>query len=69
MDPNQTLRELRDYMYLAAETLDSSADADKSGFRMTVLLGDIVQRWQALDEWLTRAGGLPDAWNVGRVDR
>lgn len=57
MDPNATVKELRELCEEIAEALDNGADA-----------GDInaearfVELFQGLDEWMSKGGFLPEAW-------
>ena len=55
MDPNATLAELRQAIKAAN---DSIRTADYNAATATVL-----ERFAALDEWLTNNGFPPDAWN------
>lgn len=55
MDPNATLRELRDIFTLI-----------KAHRRMTSeQLDHAAELFEALDGWLARGGFLPAAWRVG----
>ena len=63
MDPNETLRVLREAMqtYIRGEaTRDREVMADAAS--------DLHTHTEALDTWLSQGGFLPDAWN-GSVDR
>lgn len=51
MDPNETLRQIRDLVVALSE----SADVDSDGFRL-------AERVSALDTWLSRGGFLPEWW-------
>ena len=53
MDPNATLTELREAArgYWTAPPTDT----EEAGLR-------VVELFEALDEWLTRGGFLPEAW-------
>lgn len=53
MDPNQTLRELRDLV----ETIKYERGQNVNSFY------DILDLWSALDQWITRGGSLPENWN------
>jgi hypothetical protein len=60
MDPNKTLREIRelDRKALRLERADKSLppeDADR-----------LMELVRALDEWLTKGGFLPTDWRKGR---
>lgn len=52
MDPNETLAELRK---LAARLLDTGGWPD-----------DMAEKFQALDEWLSKGGFLPTDWQANR---
>lgn len=52
MDPNETLRRLREL----AERELNAPDPDNA---------DWAEWFQALDEWISRGGFLPDAWKGG----
>lgn len=54
MDPNATLEELRRLI-----------EGTKSAERDT-LAEEIADRFEALDQWLSNGGFLPDAWNKNR---
>lgn len=58
MDPNEALRMIREAVELMRETPNTIADADT--YERVHRLMDSVE---ALDEWLSRGGFLPDAWN------
>jgi hypothetical protein len=52
MDPNETLRRLR-----------ACADEDDP-FNAAELLPVMQEHFRALDEWLSKGGFVPDAWNA-----
>lgn len=54
MDPNMTLHELRE---LCGEAL---AAAEGEPTRLTAL--DIAEKFDALDQWMSRGGFAPSAW-------
>jgi hypothetical protein len=54
MDPNTCLTELR---ALLAANVDREFVSDDATAR-------IIELTMALDEWITRGGFLPSAWNV-----
>ena len=57
MDPDETLAQLR---ALAKDTLSGEyATGDEPAFELAELL-------TSLDEWLSRGGFLPNAWEAGR---
>lgn len=53
MDPNMTLHELRE---LCGEALA------ESGNKRADLVDEIAERFDALDQWLSRGGFVPSAW-------
>lgn len=57
MDPNQTLHDLRTALvdYRAATTIGASDAADRLADRL-------AEHIQALDDWLSAGGFLPNAW-------
>ncbi|APD19314.1 hypothetical protein SEA_GODPHATHER_87 [Mycobacterium phage GodPhather] len=55
MDPNETLKELRD---LAQTVTMQGGGTDEQAVRMAELV-------QALDSWMTTGGFSPAAWNTG----
>lgn len=55
MDPNITLKELRDLVY-DIEDADSAAELEDTARLMATL-------FDSLDTWLTRDGALPAQWN------
>ena len=56
MDPNATLRELRELL-----GGDHSGSLDPETASMDDLCR-MEELWQALDQWIGRGGFLPDAW-------
>lgn len=52
MDPNANLAEQR---RLTARILNNESDASQDALRLAELA-------EALDEWITKGGFLPDAW-------
>lgn len=61
MDPNETLKRLRDALKVALGGNGDTIEEDRAAY-------DAAEAAQALDEWLSAAGFLPDAWSaaVGR---
>lgn len=53
MDPDMTLHELRE---LCAEALA------ESGAKRTDLVDEIAEKFDALDDWLSKGGFVPGAW-------
>jgi hypothetical protein len=74
MDPNETLRLIRSAV---AASLQLADDYEKSGDDYPATaedagnyidqLDELAQQVEALDQWLTRGGFLPEAWNVPEV--
>lgn len=58
MDPNETLVELRE----AISLYDGGPDHDYEA------AGRFMNAFEALDEWLSKGGFLPDAWVNGNRD-
>lgn len=62
MDPNKTLADLRDY---ARSLLDEVDRANKTGvadFSSPEEAYTMAEQLEALDDWLSRGGFLPDDW-------
>lgn len=55
MDPNETLRML----HAAFLRLDASPD----GFALAECAAQVSELFESLDEWLSKGGFLPDAWD------
>lgn len=61
MDPNQALKELRRVTYeLLAEDLTHAEWLAHAQL--------LAERFNALDEWLTKGGFFPDIWAKGRQE-
>jgi hypothetical protein len=58
MDPNETLRQLREAV-AAYRTADSHGDAESRAD----VAETVVSRFEDLDQWLSDGGFLPGAWN------
>ena len=58
MDPNATLESLRDCL-IVHRTLPDGEDHDDLELDV---LRDIADRAEALDDWLSKGGFLPAAW-------
>jgi hypothetical protein len=59
MDPNANLREIRELVKSGNATNDAGNDIGAhDASRMVELV-------EALDEWITRGGFLPDRWEIG----
>lgn len=56
MDPNETLKQLRD----AIKAVTNPDSEDRLGVRRTY---DLIYAFEALDEWLSKGGFLPDDWH------
>lgn len=52
MDPNETLRMLRQAIH----------DWSKGRYDSDLAMADVMLYFDGLDEWLTKGGFLPDAW-------
>jgi len=59
MDPNELLKTIR---ALTKEALEESADW--SGSDMEECLAELAQAVSDLDDWISSAGFLPEAWKV-----
>ena len=59
MDPNEALKRIRATVARLQET-DDAGDNDYDPQDVS----ELYQHVQALDEWITRGGFLPDAWQV-----
>jgi len=55
MDPNATLKQLRDL-------LEKWYSTDHTPDQVIELLSHVADRAQALDTWMSNGGFLPDAW-------
>ena len=53
MDPNETLRRLRDWV----------AQIEKQGTLCDEDLAEMAEYFSALDEWISRGGFLPCDWS------
>lgn len=59
MDPNETLRRLRELLSTRQNLDDDDQDNDQELIRVG---DDIAELVEALDTWLTKGGFLPAAW-------
>lgn len=59
MDPNETLKRLREIVSEFREDSDGEMDLDA--------MSDMVDHFEALDEWIAKGGFLPKAWNQWRL--
>jgi hypothetical protein len=57
MDPNETLRQLRDLMVKLETGWDHFSEDD---------VDELVEKWKALDEWLSSGGFHPREWKRTR---
>lgn len=64
MDPNEALKQLRAKMKLAQELIDSPSGRETFAFVDAV--DEAINLFAGLDQWMSRAGALPDAWAEGR---
>jgi hypothetical protein len=55
MDPNETLRLLRERAANVIRQADEGLDNPEACF-------DLAEAFQNLDEWISKGGFLPDAW-------
>lgn len=58
MDPDEALAKAR----AARQVIDNETDTKK----IDVAIDDVLDAFDALDEWLSKGGYLPRAWNQGR---
>jgi hypothetical protein len=58
LDPNKTLSDIR----AVVRRIHQAEDNDASAEDIARDAGELATLVQALDEWLTRGGFLPDAW-------
>lgn len=65
MDPNETLSELREVVELhhKDELIEEGHTLDY------VPLDYVLERIEALDEWLIKGGALPDSWAEAGANR
>ncbi len=57
LDPNTTLQELRERI------------TELSLANPTALAEEVIERFEALDQWLRNGGFLPDAWNKNQAQK
>lgn len=62
MDPNETLRQLRELIL----TNGDCGGPDDMDCPNLPIMGEILELFQALDEWLKKGGFLPKEWDVGK---
>ena len=55
MDPNEALRRIR-------EIVEKTYDKEMSSASVEEMFNDLVDHFEALDDWLTKGGFLPNAW-------
>jgi len=68
MDPNEALRELRmlsKYVAMSAEQLARGVRTHMP-YQET---NELAEKFQELDEWMSRGGFLPDEWKRGHEPR
>lgn len=58
MDPDEALRQLR----------EAIATLNQDDHRREIAAEQVVDHFQALDEWLSRGGFLPKAWGAAVPD-
>jgi hypothetical protein len=61
MDPNQALKDARE-TNAEADAAMERGDQEAAASALIIL----ANRFEALDEWLTRGGFLPEAWKAAR---
>jgi hypothetical protein len=61
MDPDECLKQIRD-LIMRVNAADDRGDFE--GFA-----ADLAEHVEALDEWLSKGGFLPDAWRNGPIKR
>jgi len=69
MDPDEALRQLRRLSHLVDNPdwdAEELTDAEV-GDRWADLAMSLGQHWDALDDWLTKGGYLPEPWQAGRL--
>lgn len=66
MDVNVTLAELRE---ISDRWGSGSLALNAPGYEIMDALADMIEKWQALDGWLSRGGFAPDEWRDCRVGR
>ena len=64
MDPNEALRQLR-ARFTIIDRLLAGLESDEKYIRNGDL-SELIDLFQGLDEWLSKGGFLPDAWEVNR---
>jgi hypothetical protein len=65
VDPNSTLTVIREAIAQYIALIDSRVMYVETDQALDVL-ETIPEHFQALDEWLSRGGFLPDAWQANR---
>ena len=55
MDPNEALRRIR-------EIVEKTYDKEMSSASVEEMFNDLVDHFEALDDWLIKGGFLPNAW-------
>lgn len=60
MDPNETLRQIRELLAVQHQYEDDTTTAGVAARRLAER--EIAEHAEALDNWLSRGGFLPDAW-------
>lgn len=66
MDPNMTLHELRE---LAARALQARDFLGGEPGPVEHVLHQMAEKFDALDNWMTKGGFAPDAWRETRDHR
>ena len=65
MDPNETLRKIREAardVRLALDSYANDTDPLTRAFALAASSDSLADATEALDEWLSKGGFLPSAW-------
>ena len=62
MDPNQTLKNLRSLVEAVNADLDDSRNLAATD--LVCCAHELAQYFEALDQWITSGGFLPQAWEA-----
>ena len=64
MDPNQTLKELRQLAVEILTLLNSTpAEDEVDSSKLAPMADEMATKFQALDSWIKGRGFLPKGWN------
>ena len=67
MDPDEALRELRQKMDRMKSIIDQEERDTDDLLKVKDLADRIIDLWDGLDHWMSRAGALPQDWVKGRT--